>query len=156
MKPLADSNNFSFPIENIIWWVNYWEGYDSFNTKLLQKNKSLALHLLQGKRGNKVKYERNAPEIDHIFPQSTLKEKDFDLGVINSFGNFWILAKTKNQNKSNKHPKDYFADVEDSILNKAIIMRNMLDYRQFTTFVKKREQKILDKIKKKIGIRSVN
>ena len=70
LKPLVDKKDYVFPLENSIWWVNYWEGYNSFDTKLLQKNKLLTLHLLQGKTGAKIKYERNAPEIDHIFPQS--------------------------------------------------------------------------------------
>lgn len=153
LKPLADTDDYSFPLDNSIWWVNYWEGYDSFNTKLLQKNKHLTLHLLQGKTGAKVKYSRNSPEIDHIFPQSILKEKGCDWGIINSYGNFWILAKTKNQNKSNKHPKDYLADVDESILKKSLIDRDKLDYRQFSTFVKEREQNILMKIKKSLGIK---
>lgn len=148
-----DIKSLVFPLEHAIWWANYWESYDNFDTKLLQRNKLLTLHLLQCKTGAKIKYERNAPEIDHIFPQSILKEKGYDLGIINSYGNFWILAKTKNQNKSNKHPKDYFSDVEDSILDRAIINREMLDYRQFTTFVKERELKGLEKIKKSIGIK---
>lgn len=153
LKPLVDKKDSVFPLENSIWWVNYWEGYNSFDTKLLQKNKLLTLHLLQGKTGAKIKYERNAPEIDHIFPQSVLNEKGYDYGIINSYGNFWILAKTKNQNKSNKHPKDYFIDVEDSILEKAIIDRDMFDYRQFTTFVREREEKILERIKKSVGVK---
>jgi uncharacterized protein with ParB-like and HNH nuclease domain len=153
LKPLADKSDISFPLDSSIWWANYWESYNFFDTKLLQKNRQLTLHLLQGKHGTKVKYERNAPEIDHIFPQSVLKEKEYDVGIINTFGNFWILSKTKNQNKSNKHPKDYFKDVDDLILEKALIKRNMLDYRQFNSFVKERENKILEKIKKSIGIK---
>jgi uncharacterized protein with ParB-like and HNH nuclease domain len=153
LKPLVEKKDYIFPLENSIWWVNYWESYESFDTKLLQKNKLLTLHLLQSKTGAKIKYERNAPEIDHIFPQSVLQEKGYDFGIINSYGNFWILSKTKNQNKSNKHPKNYFFDVEDSVLEKAIIDRNMFDYRQFTTFVRDREVKVLNKIKKSIGVK---
>ncbi len=153
LKPLSSTGDFSFPLDSSIWWANYWEGYNSFDTKLLQKNRHLTLHLLQGKTGAKVKYERNAPEIDHIFPQSVLREKEYDWGIINSYGNFWILSKTKNQNKSNKHPKEYFADVDDSILEKVFIDREKLDYRQFTTFVRDRELKILGKLKKLIGIK---
>lgn len=152
LKPLSDSGDYSFPLDTSIWWAHYWEGYDYFDNILLQKNRHLTLHLLQGKTGAKVKYSRNAPEIDHIFPQSTLKEK-YDWGLINSYGNFWILAKTKNQNKSNKHPKDYFADVDESILTKSLINKDKLDYRQFSTFVKEREQSILIKIKNSLGIK---
>ena len=153
LKPLFDNKDFVFPLENSIWWANYWEGYESVDIKLLQKNKLLTLHLLQGKTGAKIKYERNAPEIDHIFPQSTLHEKGHDYGIINSYGNFWILAKTKNQNKSNKHPKDYFLDVEDAVLEKAIIDREMLNFKLFTTFVREREIKILEKIRKSISLK---
>lgn len=153
LKPLFDKKDFVFPLENSIWWANYWEGYESVDIKLLQKNKLLTLHLLHGKTGAKIKYERNAPEIDHIFPQSTLHEKGHDYGIINSYGNFWILAKTKNQNKSNKHPKDYFLDVEDAVLEKAIIDREMLNFKLFTTFVREREIKILEKIRKSISLK---
>jgi len=96
---------------------------------------------------------RNSPELDHIFPKSTLKEKEYDWGEINTFGNFWILAKTKNQNKSNKHPKKYFADVDDSILKKSLIDRDMFDFRKYSSFIKWREEEILKKIKRLIGVK---
>lgn len=153
LKPLSDKENHEFPLASAIWWANYWEGYDCFDTKLLQKNKILTLHLLQGRHGAKFKYARNAPEIDHIFPQSTLKEKNHDWGIINAYGNFWILSKTKNQNKSNKHPKQYFQDVEDVILEKALIPRDLLGYTHFTKFVREREINILGKIKKSLGVK---
>ena len=153
LKPLAEMKDPTFPLVGAISWANYWESYDCFDVKLLQNNKPLALHLLQGKHGSKVKYERNAPEIDHIFPQSILKEKKYELGVINSFGNFWILSKTKNQNKSNKHPKDYLKDVDNVVLDKALIPRDMLNYNYFKKFVMQREEKILAKIKGILGIK---
>lgn len=153
LNPLKRKNDYKFPINDAIWWTNYWENYTSFNTNLLQKNIQLTLHLLQGKNGMKVKYVKNSPEIDHIFPKSILQEKEFDWGEINSFGNFWILAKTKNQNKSNKHPKTYFEDVEDSILESVYIEKDKLKYGNFKTFVKEREKAILNHIKKMIGIK---
>lgn len=153
LKPLSEKEDYSFPLDNSIWWANYWENYSIFDTNLLQRNKHLTLHLLQGKQGTKVKYSRNSPELDHIFPKSTLKEKEYDWGEINTFGNFWILAKTKNQNKSNKHPKKYFADVEDSLLKKSLIDRDMLDFRKYNSFIKWREEEILKKIKKITGIK---
>jgi len=153
LKPLSAKNDFSFPLDESIWWANYWEGYLSFDKSLLQRNRHLTLHLLQGKLGTKVKYLRNSPELDHIFPKSTLKEKEYDWGEINTFGNFWILAKTKNQNKSNKHPKKYFADVDDSILKKSLIDRDMFDFRKYSSFIKWREEEILKKIKRLIGVK---
>lgn len=46
------------------------------------------------------KYEKNMPEIDHIFPKATLLEQKFDETEVNHFANFWILAKNKNRNKT--------------------------------------------------------
>jgi hypothetical protein len=154
LKPLADKNDYSFPLDSSIWWANYWESYTAFDVKLLQRNRHLTLHLLQGKHGTKVKYSKNAPELDHIFPKSKLEEKGYDWAEINSFGNFWILSKIKNQNKSSKHPKDYFNDVDDSILRKSFINREMFDYRKYKSFVKWREEEILKKIKKLLGVKN--
>jgi uncharacterized protein with ParB-like and HNH nuclease domain len=153
LKPLADKQNYQFPLKNSIWWANYWESYYKFDTKLLQRNRSLTLHLLQGKYGTKVKYKRNSPELDHIFPKSVLNEKGYDWSEIDRLGNFWILSKTKNQNKSKKHPKDYFKDVEDSVMEKALIERDLLNYKKFRNFISTREENILSKIKKSIGIK---
>jgi uncharacterized protein with ParB-like and HNH nuclease domain len=154
LKTLSEKSDYNFPLDDSIWWANYWEGYSVFNTKLLQRNRHLTLHLLQGKQGTKVKYSKNSPELDHIFPKSTLKEKGYDWGEINTFGNFWILAKTKNQNKSNKHPKKYFADVDNSLLKKSLIDRDKLDFRKYNSFIKWREEEILKKIKKITGIKN--
>ncbi len=153
LKPLSDENEFIFPLESAVWWSNYWEGYYEFDTKLLQRNRHLTLHLLQGKQGTKVKYIKNSPELDHIFPKSTLSEKGYDWSEINTYGNFWILAKTKNQNKSNKHPKEYFSDVEDSVLSKSFIDRELLDFRKYKSFIKWREIEILNKIKKNLHLK---
>jgi uncharacterized protein with ParB-like and HNH nuclease domain len=153
LKPLAEKQDDGFPLERAIIWTNYWESYNAFNIKTLQKNVYLTFHLLQGKTGAKFKYSRNAPEIDHIFPKSVLESKGFDYREINSYGNFWILAKTKNQNKSDKHPKDYLKDVDDSVLKDAFIDKQMLDYRKFRNFIFKREKEICETIIKNIGLR---
>jgi len=88
-----------------------------------------------------------------IGKKSKLREKKFDESEINHFANFWILAKNKNQNKSNKHPKDYFIDVSDSILKRAYIDKTMLEYDKYRTFLKNREKNILRKIKKELGLK---
>jgi len=151
LYPLVESKSISYPLESSEKWAKYWEGDFDFNSQLLQRNINLTLHLLQDRAGTSVKYGKNAPEIDHIFPQSILKQKGYDWNIINSYGNFWILAKTKNQNKSNKHPKEFFVDVDDVVLEKALIDRHKLDYSQFTTFVHEREERVLEKIKKSFG-----
>lgn len=150
LKPLADKKDEAFPLKRAIWWVSYWEGITSFGDRLLQANPHLVLHLVQGLSGAKVQYARNAGEIDHIFPRSILREKGFDESQINHFANFWILAKGKNQNKSNRPPAQYFKDVDDEEMRRALIDRDMLHYDKFPTFLKRRGGDILDEVRRKL------
>jgi hypothetical protein len=105
---------------------------------------------VQGLTGAKPQYHLNAPEVDHIFPRAELRKKDYGEDQINHYANFWILAKGKNRNKSNKHPKAYFEDVTDNVLRRALIQRDLLDYRRFTTFLATREAKMVGAIEKKL------
>ena len=77
-------------------------------------------------------------------------KKEYQEPEINHFGNFWILAKGKNQNKSDKHPAEFFSDVSDNEIRRAIIDREMLDYRRFSTFLKDRSEKMVETIKKRL------
>ena len=101
-------------------------------------------------------YEKNTPQIDHIFPRSILREKGYEEAEVNHFANFWILTKNKNQNKSNKHPKNYFKNVSDSILRRAYIYKNLLKYNQYKIFLKKRETKILNHVKKELELSDID
>jgi hypothetical protein len=92
---------------------------------------------------DKVRYERNAGQIDYIFPRAELHKRGFEEPEINHFGNFWILGKGKNQNKSDKPPAQFFADVDESEMRRAMIDRDMLDYRRFRSFLKNRSEKII-------------
>lgn len=152
LKPLAEKHDEKFPFDGSLRWVSYWEKVEKYGTQLLQDNPSLALHLVQRRSGAKVHYHKNAPQIDHIFPRSVLRDKGYDEAEINHFANFWILAKNKNQNKSSKSPKKYFEDVSDSELQRAYIDRDLLDYKYYKTFLKKREAKILEHVQKKLSI----
>jgi len=151
LKPLLDKGEEIFPLEDAVSWVNYWERVETIED-LLQKNTLLSLHLVQGLTGTKVQYRRNTPEIDHIFPRSVLRKKGYDEVLINYFANFWVLAKGKNQNKSNRHPADYFKDVDDKILEQALIDRELLDYRRYTKFLRKRSELILKKVKQRLQV----
>lgn len=152
LKPLAEQNSDIFPLNRCVWWVWYWERKES-GAQLLQGNPSLTLHLVQRRSGAKIHYDKNAPQVDHIFPSSTLREKGHDEALVNHFANFWILAKNKNQNKSSKPPKKYFEDVDDGILQRACIDRSLLDYRHYKTFLKDREAKILRHIEKELKLK---
>lgn len=150
LKPLKDENDVNFPLKDAIEWVGYWEGIDSFGEDLLQGNILLTHHLIQNISGAKVLYTKNNPEIDHIFPRSILRTKNFNEAEINHFANFWLLGKNKNQNKSNKHPKDYFEDVGDLELKNTFIDRDLLNYKRYRTFLKNRSEKILNNIKTRL------
>jgi len=152
LRILAINKDETFPLDKAVWWIGYWERIKNYGRELIQSNPVLALHLVQGLTGAKVQYERNTPEVDHIFPRSELRKKGFDEALINHFANFWILAKGKNQNKSNRHPADYFTDVDEKELKKALIDRELLDYRRYTTFIENRSNRILEKVKEKLQL----
>lgn len=151
LRPLVDESDLAFPLEDSIAHVVRWERVQSIED-LAQRNELLALHLVQGLSGARHQYHLNAPEIDHIFPRSHLRDKDYDPQLINHFANLWVLAKGKNRNKSNKHPKDYFTDVSDAQLKRALIDRELLDYRRFTRFLASRKRNILSKLERLLDI----
>ena len=155
LKPLAQKQDETFPLESSLYWVWQWEGIGDYGSQLLQGNPALTLHLVQHLSGAKVHYKKNAPEIDHIFPRSVLRKKGYEENQINHFANLWILAKNKNQNKSNKHPKDYFSSnpiVSAAELKRAHIDPKQLDYRSFKKFLKDRESKIVDHVRKTLNL----
>jgi 5-methylcytosine-specific restriction endonuclease McrA len=144
-----DAGDHRFPLEAAIERVRSWEGIRSIED-LAEWNHDLTLHLVQGLSGARVQYARNAPEVDHIFPRSELRKQGKNEEDIDDLANFWILAQGKNRNKSNRRPKDYFADVSDTQLKKALIDRSMLDYRQFKKFIRQRREGLLRELSKKL------
>ena len=154
VTPNRDKN--IFPFEAAIKWVNYWESISNWNGDLIQRNPKLALSIVQQDSGHKMQLYLNSREMDHIFPRSTLKEKGIDEGRINHFANFWILSKAKNINKTNKPPHKYFQDVNDKVLESALIDRELLHLNRYRTFLEKRGEAILDTLRKKIGFSSTD
>lgn len=150
LQPLAERLDDSFPFAAAVWWVKYWEGVSTFGSSLLQHNPALALHVVQGLNGAKTQYWRNAGEMDHIFPRSELRKRGYDESEIDHYANFWILAKGKNMNKSTKPPAEYFQDVEDQEMKRALIDRDLLDYSSFRAFLKKRGKQILEAVKTRL------
>lgn len=153
LKPAVERKDEKFPLKIAISWVKYWANITDYGPQLLQYNPLLTLHLVQRRSGAKVHYDKNTPQIDHIFPASVLRSMKFDEPTINNFANFWILAKNKNQNdKRDKDPATYFTNVDDSILLEAYIDKKLLNYDSYTTFLAKREQTILNHVKKELKI----
>lgn len=152
LSPYLEAKDYSYPFNETISWIHYWTGVDSFNSICLSSNIHLTLHLLQQIKNAKVQYKNNSPEIDHIFPRSILREKGHNESDINNYANFWVLGKTKNQNKTNKDPKKYFSDVPDSELKKALIDRNLLTYSNYKKFIDIRGKQIIEFLSKKTEI----
>ena len=151
LRPIVAEGSDRFPLDAAIARLRQWTHADSLET-LIQRNHRLALHLVQGLSGAKVQYDRNNPEIDHIFPRSVLKTKKVSDDQVNSFANFWILAQGKNRNKSSRHPREYFADVSDTQLRRALIDRDLLDYRRFGTFIRNRKVEMIKKVERETGL----
>jgi len=120
--------------------------------ELVQRNYVLALHLIQRHSGAKVHYQNNLPEIDHIFPRSILRQRKLDQALVEHFANFWILAKGKNQIKSNSIPKQYFADVSDAELHRALILRDLLEYDKYPLFLAVRTKAIVQSVAQRTGL----
>jgi hypothetical protein len=151
LKPRLDVANYSFPLDETIREIRRWESIASLDD-LAQKNTSLTLHLVQGLSGTRVQYAGNSPEVDHIFPRSQLRKRGVAQEDVNAFANFWILARGKNRNKSDRHPKKYFADVDDRSMQRAVIDREMLDYRRYSTFLKSRRARMLEVLATRTGL----
>jgi len=154
IMPRLDEGDMVFPFEELVSWVGYWEHVHAYGPELLQGNPTLALQVLQKHTGAKVHYANNAPEIDHIFPRSVLRQRGIDQAKIEHFANFWILAKGKNGNKSNMPPAEYFRDVPAKEMRRARINRNMLDYRRYNAFLAERSAGILKAITDEVGLSS--
>lgn len=151
LKPNLSKKIYAFPLDKAIKWVEYWERTKGFSVEMLNRNPRLGLYVLQNYSGAETHLMANAPDIDHIFPRSELKDKGFEVAEINHIANYWILSKGKNQNKSAKHPKTYFANVDSGELQRAYIDMDMLDYKLYRKFLASRSEKIVAYVQDKIG-----
>ncbi len=153
LQPRLAQEDYTIPLEAAVSWIGYWEKVDRWGEDLVGRNARLALHVIQKQAGAKTHYLLNALEMDHIFPRSELRKRgNFEEWEINHFANFWLLPKGKNANKRARHPKRYFEDVPDQVLEGAVIDRDLLDYRRYRTFLKRRADGMLRLIEDRIGI----
>jgi hypothetical protein len=150
LKPLADNGDVTFPLKKVADWLHSWDEPYEISEDLIRRNPHLALHLVQGLSGGDVKCSDNLPEIDHIFPRATLRDRGLEESIINHFANFWILARGKNRNKSDKPPAQYFADVPDVDLKSALIDKDLLVFDRYQEFIQRRAKAILDLVRIKL------
>ena len=147
---IAAGARFSFT--EAVRFVSWKSGIDDADIRLFGNNIDLALSMIQRRTGGKVFSDSNRPEIDHIFPKSELFDKGHDAQEVNSLGNFWILPRTMNRNKSAAHPKEYLNDIPDATLTAALIDRSELDYKLFKRFNRGRRDKIIAALQQLTGI----
>ncbi|MGO8061452.1 DUF262 domain-containing protein [Rhizobium johnstonii] len=133
-----------FPINETIQHVAWKTNFVASDRSLFNNNHELALALVQNLPGGPVAYVGNSPEVDHIFPKSTLYERGFDWQKINDLANFWILPRGINRNKTNLPPKEYLKDVDASLLEDALIDRDLLTFGKFERFLKVRSARIVE------------
>lgn len=152
LEPRVKRGSYEIPFGRAIYWVNYWERVESWGESLIQRNPRLAMHVVQREAGATTLLKGNAREMDHIFPKSVLREKNWGEAEINHFANFWFLPKAKNINKRARHPNKYLADVSDAELKRALIDRELLNYNRYRKFLKQRGSLILGVLEKEIGL----
>jgi hypothetical protein len=87
------------------------------------------------------------PQIDHIFPQAQYRMDHGDL--VDDVGNLAYLWRLRNIRKSDQPPWEYFHDVSDSELYDQVLIpdRTLLAVDRFTTFVERRRELILEKVR---------
>ena len=150
LRPCIESNKTSFPLKGAFDLTRYWQpglGYDNY---LLQDNPLLTLHLARQPAHGPSCHPTSAPEMERVFPRSALRRQGYDKSLIDHFANFWVPVRRKH-NTTDKHPKKYFEDVSKGELRKALIDRELLDYRRYRTFIKRRSTQIQRAITRKTG-----
>ncbi len=151
IQPRVEQNDYTFPLREGVKWVYDYHRFSELDADMLGENTYLTHHLIQGRNLTGLKYQGNAPEIDHIFPKALLSDR-YEWSEINHVANFWILARSKNRQKSDSHPKDYFADVVESEMKRALIERDLLDLRKYRRFLRERTNLILKRIRKELNL----
>jgi hypothetical protein len=107
------------------------------------------LNILAG--GNidfKTLLDRNAPQRDHIFPQSILRERGVSAEHINHYANMQLLGTINNILKSNQDPQQAFAPHDAEVLSgdDYLIPKELLSYEQYDEFLEKRSHLIRERI----------
>jgi hypothetical protein len=149
LGPRIEEGATAFPLKDIVDLVRFWNYGLEYNEALLQGNPSLALYLARQPDSESARRARRAPQLEPIFPRPYLRGKHAK-SLIDHFANLWEPLGGK-QNTTGKHPNKYLKDVSPQDLREALIDRELLDYRRYTTFIKRRSDRILRAVKKKVG-----
>ena len=116
-----------------------------------------------------LKYDQHFHK-DHIFPRSKITEKELRsrnipedqwhrwLADVNTLANLQLLQGIPNQEKSDKEPEAWLDDTFPSAAEKAAYRQNhlmpdmQLTFENFPMFIQKREEMILERLAKLLGV----
>lgn len=105
-------------------------------------NQNLTLNIVQPAVCRDTLSWQSRVEVDHIFPQSTYREKFPNL--VDDIGNKAYLGKLRNQRKNAKDPWDYFKDMPDDELDRDYLVdRSLPAADKFEEFVNVRRKRIV-------------
>ena len=127
------------------------------NQNTIDKNYHLVLNLVYLSSKHVPDFQPlligNTPEIDHIFPKSKmLRMYSYPSSLVNNIGNYMLLEKSLNIDKTNKMPEDYFPEAVKEQLD--FFERHLIppdkalhEPSEFEAFVDARRKLLLDAIK---------
>jgi len=153
----ADSRVDYFPYKELEASMRSRGRIVTIDNEIISGNIFLILNLMYLFNNKVVNFQPNlsgnAPEIDHIFPKSKMTYTyKYPSHLINNIGNFMLLEKSLNIDKTNKLPEIYFSEAVTEQAD--FFRRNMIpsqpEYHKpekFKEFVEVRRGMILDTIK---------
>jgi len=147
-------NNFendSFPIEELNRSIKSIKSFD-ISKEFLDKikynstNSHLLLSLLYPELNFKPKYDGNIPQQDHIFSKKELRSL-FKKEEIDNIGNIRYIGANENNWKKDTSFKDWIKNISQEEREKHLIPEGNWNTNNYKEFIKKRREKIFEKIK---------
>jgi hypothetical protein len=111
----------------------------------------LALNIAQPDAARETLSWQSEPQIDHIFLQGQYRAEYGSL--VDDIGNLAYLGRLRNIRKNDQAPSEYFCAVPAEQLRDQMLIadRALLASTQFTVFVERRRQLIVEKVRAFLG-----
>jgi hypothetical protein len=152
-KPYHKEKPGEFPIEAFNQFIYSKKGQNDFDDGLLQGNINYLMNIMEG--GTRLPEGRRncRPEVDHIFPQSKLRDNGFEEEQVNDYANLRLISQADNNWKRAQDPRPYFASNPASAAHH-LIPTDCLEYDRYPEFLEKRRKLIRKRINDFFGIGS--
>ena len=152
-KPHNRDKPGEFPAQAFNQFIYGKQGRDHIDDGLLQANINYLMNILEGGTRLPEGRRNRRPEVDHIFPQSKLREKGFEEEQVNHYANLRLISQADNNWKRAQDPRPYFADNPISARHH-LVPTDCLEYEQYPVFLEKRQQLIWEHINRFFGIQA--